>query len=71
VGASPKWLIRVRRLQQAAMRIERHEIGLAALAAELGYAYQAHLARDFRSIVGKTPTEFRATSLKTAGGRQS
>jgi AraC-like DNA-binding protein len=58
VGASPKWVIRVRRLQEAAMRIERCEIGLAALAAELGYADQAHLARDFKSVVGKTPTEF-------------
>lgn len=58
VGASPKWVIRVRRLQEAAMRIERCEIGLAAVAAELGYADQAHFARDFKSIVGKTLTEF-------------
>jgi len=58
VGASPKWVIRVRRLQDAAMRIERREIGLAALAAELGYTDQAHFARDFKAIVGKTPIEF-------------
>ncbi|NUO51195.1 MAG: helix-turn-helix transcriptional regulator [Polyangiaceae bacterium] len=60
VGGSPKWAIRRNRLQEAALRIERGEReSLADLAALLGYADQAHLARDFRNAVGKSPSAFR------------
>ncbi|MEZ4438538.1 MAG: helix-turn-helix domain-containing protein [Polyangiaceae bacterium] len=60
VGASPKWVIRQNRLQEAALAIEqgRHPT-LADLAAELGYADQAHLARDFRHAVGTSPSALR------------
>lgn len=59
VGASPKWVIRRNRLQEVALRLEKGEApSLAALAADLGYADQAHLARDFKAIVGKTPRQF-------------
>lgn len=62
VGATPKWVIRRNRLQEAALRIERGEGGtLAMLAATLGYADQAHFARDFKSAVGKSPTVFAST----------
>jgi AraC-like DNA-binding protein len=64
VGASPKWVLRRNRLQEVALRIERGEgPTLAALAAELGYTDQAHLARDFRSAVGRSPTDF-ASSVR-------
>jgi AraC-like DNA-binding protein len=64
VGASPKWVIRRNRLQEVAQRIERGESSsLTALAAELGYTDQAHLARDFKSAVGKTPSDF-ASSVR-------
>jgi len=59
LGASPKWVIRRNRLQEVALRIERGQAPtLAALAAELGYTDQAHLARDFKSAVGKSPSDF-------------
>jgi AraC-like DNA-binding protein len=59
VGASPKWVIRSNRLQEVALRLERGDgPTLAALAAELGYTDQAHLARDFKSVVGKAPSAF-------------
>ncbi len=62
VGASPKWVIRRNRLQEVAVRIEKGEVPtLATLAAELGYADQAHLARDFKRVVGRSPSEFSQT----------
>lgn len=58
VGASPKWVARRFRLQEVAARVEEGEaVELAALAYELGYADQAHLARDFRSATGRTLSE--------------
>lgn len=56
VGATPKWVIRRFRLQEAAVRIEQGDADLATLAAELGYADHAHLSRDFRSATGRTPS---------------
>jgi AraC-like DNA-binding protein len=65
VGASPKWVIRRNRLQEVALRLERGEqVTLAMLAAELHYADQAHLAHDFKSAVGKSPSAF-ARSMKS------
>lgn len=59
VGAPPKHVIRRHRLQEVALRLERGEApSLADLAAELGYTDQAHLTRDFKGVVGKSPREF-------------
>lgn len=58
VGAPPKALLRRIRLQEAALCIERGEAkNLAQLAADLGYTDQAHLTRDFRTVVGMTPRQ--------------
>ena len=63
VGPSPKLVIRRHRLQEVAVRLDRGEsISLAGLAADLGYADQAHLTRDFKAMVGKTPTGFLAAA---------
>ena len=61
VGLSPAAMIRRRRLQEAAERI-RSDPGadLATVAADLGYADQAHLANDFRAVLGFTPSAYRA-----------
>jgi AraC-like DNA-binding protein len=59
VGASPKWVLRRARLHEAAMRAERGVgIDWAALAADLGYADQAHLTRDFTAAVGTPPARY-------------
>jgi AraC-like DNA-binding protein len=59
VGASPKWVIQRYRLQEAAERLAHEGAGaLSRLAFELGYADQAHFIRDFRAIIGMTPTEY-------------
>ncbi len=59
VGASPKWVLRRARLHEAAERADRGtDIDWAALAAELGYADQAHLTRDFTAAVGTSPARY-------------
>ncbi|MGX5697228.1 helix-turn-helix domain-containing protein [Agromyces soli] len=61
VGLPPAAMIRRRRLQEAAQRLrEDPNASLAALAAELGYADQAHLANDFRDVLGMTATDYRS-----------
>ncbi len=61
VGVSPKWVIQRHRLIEAAERIRNREgaIDFAALALDLGYADQSHFIRDFKTMVGKTPAEYR------------
>jgi AraC-like DNA-binding protein len=57
VGVGPKWVIRRYRLHEVTERLGRGQpVDWAGLAAELGYADQAHLVRDFRSMVGESPT---------------
>ncbi|MDD9969433.1 MAG: helix-turn-helix transcriptional regulator [Myxococcales bacterium] len=56
VGATPKWVIRRNRLQEAAQRIQAGDgSALADVAFSLGYTDQAHLTRDFRAATGITP----------------
>lgn len=60
VGLPPGAMIRRRRLQEAAERIRTEPaVELAAIAADLGYADQAHLTNDFRSVLGHTPSRYR------------
>lgn len=59
VGASPKWVLRRARLHEAAERAAASgALDLAGLAAELGYADQAHLTRDFTAAVGVSPARY-------------
>jgi AraC-like DNA-binding protein len=63
VGVSPKWVIQRYRLHEAAEQLKtRRPPTLAALAASLGYADQAHFARDFKLTVGQTPRAFARVS---------
>jgi AraC-like DNA-binding protein len=67
VGIGPKWVIRRYRLQEAALLlISGAPIDMPDLALRLGYFDQAHLIRDFRAAIGKTPAEF-AKSRGNAG----
>jgi AraC-like DNA-binding protein len=57
VGIGPKWVIRRFRLHEVTERLAAGaDIDWAALAAELGYADQAHFVRDFRAMFGEPPT---------------
>lgn len=58
LGLHPKWLIQRRRLQEAAARLRADAVDLARVAAELGYADQAHFTRDFRTVTGLTPGDY-------------
>lgn len=59
IGLTPKWLIQRRRLHEAAERLRAEpRPNLARVAAELGYADQAHFHRDWRAVTGLTPGEF-------------
>lgn len=59
VGVGPKWVIRRYRLHEVTERMARGgSIDWAGLAAELGYADQAHFTRDFTAMVGESPTAY-------------
>ncbi len=59
VGVSPKWVIQRYRLHEAAERLAQEPtIDGSRLAADLGYADQAHFIRDFKRLVGATPADY-------------
>jgi AraC-like DNA-binding protein len=60
-GVSPAWVLRRYRLLEAAEAV-RDGAGecWAELAADLGYADQAHLISDFRAATGQTPAAYAA-----------
>ncbi|MGN6272214.1 MAG: helix-turn-helix domain-containing protein [Protaetiibacter sp.] len=67
VGVTPAAMIRRRRLQEAAEQL-RADPGtpLAEVAARHGYADQSHLSRDFRAVLGFTPTGYRTDAAATS-----
>ncbi|MDQ2887462.1 MAG: AraC family transcriptional regulator [Chloroflexota bacterium] len=59
VGVGPKWVIKRYRLHEVAERLAAHEGGdCTKLAQDLGYFDQAHFIKDFKTVVGKTPSEY-------------
>lgn len=71
VGASPSFVIRRWRIIEAAeaarAAVDRGEQwrGWATVAAELGYADQAHLTRDFTGTLGLSPTAYVARNRRS------
>ncbi|MEV0094331.1 helix-turn-helix transcriptional regulator [Streptomyces sp. NPDC050738] len=64
VGIGPKRVIRRARMQEAAARAATEPQDWAALAADLGYADQAHFIRDFTASVGISPAQY-ASSVRS------
>jgi AraC-like DNA-binding protein len=60
-GVSPTWVLRRYRLLDAAELVrDGRPVVWSQVAAELGYADQAHLGRDFRAAIGRTPAAYAA-----------
>ena len=57
IGLAPKALARLIRVEHAAMRVRAGD-ALGEIAYDAGYADQSHFNREFRELVGCTPTEF-------------
>jgi len=67
VGVSPRWVMQRYRLHEAAERIAHGQApDLAALAADLGYADQAHFSNEFRAYVGRSPAAYAAACANAA-----
>ncbi|TDB94242.1 AraC family transcriptional regulator [Actinomadura sp. 7K534] len=59
VGVGPKWVIRRFRMAEAHERAASgSDVDWARLAAELGYADQAHFIRDFTAAIGTSPARY-------------
>jgi AraC-like DNA-binding protein len=65
LGVSLTWYRNRVRVGRAMERIEAGESHLGRLAAELGFADQAHLSRTIRAHLGHTPTALRAALTET------
>ncbi|MFC3382056.1 AraC family transcriptional regulator [Couchioplanes azureus] len=64
VGLPPLAMIRRRRLQEAAARLRADPaVTLAEVAADLGYSDHAHLANEFRAVLGLTLSRYRREVL--------
>lgn len=69
-GVSPLWMIRRYRLIDAADAARAGQPpSWSELAIDLGYADQAHLSRDFKAILGMSPTQYASsvTALDDSG----
>ncbi|MER8826891.1 AraC family transcriptional regulator [Mesorhizobium sp. M0938] len=56
IGVGPKTLSRIVRFNRALGLAKRDRSDWADIAADCGYADQAHLVREFRHLAGETPT---------------
>lgn len=58
IGTSPRHLAQVARLQAVSRRAQAHGVSLADIAADVGFADQAHMTRVVRQLTGLTPQRF-------------
>jgi AraC-like DNA-binding protein len=56
IGIGPKTLSRIARFNRALDLARQPAANWADIAADCGYADQAHLVREFRDLAGETPT---------------
>ncbi|WP_311201886.1 MULTISPECIES: helix-turn-helix transcriptional regulator [Actinomycetes] len=64
LGATPiAWLTRLRVQEMARLLLESHET-VRAIAHRVGWANQAHAAQQFRKLVGRSPSAYRAEARR-------
>ncbi|MCW3818857.1 AraC family transcriptional regulator [Micromonospora sp. DR5-3] len=68
VGVGPKWVIRRYRLQEAIEQAAAGPLDWARVAADLGYADQAHLVREFSAVTGVSPAAYARSLAASRGG---
>jgi AraC-like DNA-binding protein len=68
IGVTPRAAARIIRFERVLRRVDRRApVRWDRIAADLGYADQAHLIRDFKTFSGTTPAAFRSDSPKRPG----
>jgi methylphosphotriester-DNA--protein-cysteine methyltransferase len=68
-GLTPKQFARVRRVRATALAlVEEGRVDWAARAAEMGYADQSHLTREFVNVTGRSPVTFAEDLAKIKHG---
>ena len=60
VGRTPGAYLRMIRMQHAAKMVSTSELSMKEIAAEAGFADQAHFSREFRRLWGVSPQRYRA-----------
>ncbi|WP_261344854.1 helix-turn-helix domain-containing protein [Rubripirellula obstinata] len=67
MGHSPiKYLIRIR-IRQACKLLERDDLSITQIAMQVGFSDSNYFSRQFRSLMGLTPRNFRKRNLIAAG----
>ena len=59
VGMTPKQYARLVRVETARLALKQHRESTTRLAVDLGFYDQAHFIREFRSVIGMTPTAYK------------
>jgi AraC-like DNA-binding protein len=70
VGLSPKRVIRIERLHRALVGSQCRSIAWGEIAASSGFADQAHMIREFRDLLGESPTVWSRRSRLPIPSRQ-
>ncbi|MBA3898201.1 MAG: AraC family transcriptional regulator, partial [Sphingomonadaceae bacterium] len=68
VGVGPRSYRRLLRFSRLIQKLDTTKPDWAGLAADIGYADQSHLIREFREFAGMTPGDYLARSLPGGGG---
>lgn len=58
VGIGPKWVIKKYRLHEIIEKIDNGDVDWQQMITDLGYYDQSHFIKDFRTFIGKSPSQY-------------